>query len=388
MAALAWTPTHMIAAHPPPRLLFVTADVRHGARLCDSVQASGLATLEHVDRLPDGSTLVATGAIDAVVLEIGRAGGIHMDAIEALRAELRDRIPIVVIASASEEALAHEAVEHGAQDYLLRERVDVDVMLRCVRYAQERLEWRRESRRQEAELLQSQKMEAIGRLAGGVAHDFNNVLAAIFGYSDLLLEQFTEDDPRRADLQEIRRSAERAAALTRQLLAFSRKQIMQPRRLNLNEVIVNLRALLTRLVGEDITLEFHAQDEPWSVHADPGQMEQVLMNLAANARDAMPEGGRLTIETANAVVHADTSRPGLESGNFVTLTVADSGTGVPEDVRAHMFEPFFTTKEQGKGTGLGLATVYGIVKQSGGSVYVESEEGAGTRFVICLPRVP
>ncbi len=164
---------------------------------------------------------------------------------------------------------------------------------------------------------------------------------------------------------------------------------MQPRRLDLNEVITNLQPLLVRLVGEDITLLFEGQEEVWTVHADPGQMEQVLMNIVANARDAMPEGGRLAIHTANVVVRGDAERrPGLDEGDYVAMTVADTGSGVPEDVRTHMFEPFFTTKEQGKGTGLGLATVYGIVKQSGGSVYVESEDGEGTRFVIYLPRVP
>jgi signal transduction histidine kinase len=280
-------------------------------------------------------------------------------------------------------------MQRGAQDYLIIDRTDADLLVRSVRYARDRVAWRRESRRQEAELLQAQKMEAIGRLAGGVAHDFNNVLAAIFGYCDLLLEQFTRNDPRRADVQEIRRSAERAAALTRQLLAFSRKQILQPRLVNLNDIVGGIQNLIAPLVGADVTVDIRGPRDLWSVRADPGQMEQVLMNLAANARDAMPEGGRLTIETANVEVRADPrTRPGLQSGAYVTMSVTDNGTGVAEDIRAHMFEPFFTTKDQGKGTGLGLATVYGIVKQSGGSVYVESEEGAGTRFVIYLPRVP
>ena len=243
-------------------------------------------------------------------------------------------------------------------------------------------------RHSEEQLRQAQKLEAVGRLAGGVAHDFNNVLTAIFGYSDLLMEQFTLDDVRRADVQEIRRSAERAAALTRQLLAFSRKQVMQPRLLNLNDVIRNVQNLLARLVGEDIQVQLTLADDLYAVMADPGQIEQVLMNLAANARDAMPEGGRITITTANT--HVDTERPdrpGLRPGRYACLTVEDSGAGIPEHVRAHIFEPFFTTKEQGKGTGLGLATVYGIVKQSGGGIYVESAEKEGSRFLIYLPRV-
>ena len=244
-------------------------------------------------------------------------------------------------------------------------------------------------RQSEEQLRQAQKMEAVGRLAGGVAHDFNNVLTAIFGYSDLLLEQFPPEDARRADVQEIRRSAERAATLTRQLLAFSRKQVMQPRLLNLNDVITNVQSLLRRLVGEDIQLHLDLATDLMPVMADPGQVEQVLMNLAANARDAMPEGGRLDIATKNAQVESDPfERPGLKTGNYAMLVVHDTGSGMAENVRTHVFEPFFTTKEQGKGTGLGLATVYGIVKQSGGGIYVESREGQGTTFAVYLPTPP
>ncbi len=242
----------------------------------------------------------------------------------------------------------------------------------------------------EERLRQAYKMEAVGRLAGGVAHDFNNVLTAIFGYTDLLRDQLPEGDPRRADLDEIRRSAERAASLTRQLLAFSRKQVMQPRVLDLNEVVENVQKLLTKLVGDDVELELGLDPDLWRVRADPGQVEQILMNLAANARDAMPEGGRVVIATANLTMGDDDVRelPGLVPGAYVRLRVTDSGEGMSEDVRRNIFEPFFTTKEQGKGTGLGLATVYGIVKQTGGGIYVQSEKGQGTRFDIFLPRVP
>ena len=378
----------MTAGFPPLRILLVAANGQTTTRLLEETNASGVAILEHAVSLP-GPSALTTATIDAIVLDTARPDGFDLSALDTLRGAAGDRIPIVVLTNDDDEEIVHEAMERGAQDYLTRDRADMDLLVRSVRYARDRLTWRRESRRQEAELLQAQKMEAIGRLAGGVAHDFNNVLAAIFGYSDLLLEQFADDDPRRADIQEIRRSAERAAALTRQLLAFSRKQIMQPRVLNLNDVVSGLQKLLARLVGEDITLDVHGLKDLWAVRADPGQMEQVLMNLAANARDAMPEGGRLSIDTANVNVQADPrQRPGLQPGAYVTLTVTDNGSGVAEEVREHMFEPFFTTKDQGKGTGLGLATVYGIVKQSGGSVYVESEEGWGTRFMIYLPRVP
>ena len=241
----------------------------------------------------------------------------------------------------------------------------------------------------EAQLRQAQKMEAVGRLAGGVAHDFNNVLTAIFGYADLVLESFDHADSRRQDMEEIKRAAHRAASLTRQLLAFSRKQVMQPRQVNLNEIIENLETLLLKLIGQEIVLQIHTSPSLWNVRADPGQIEQVLMNLASNARDAMPEGGRLTITTANEDLRPEdaTALLGIEPGRFVRLTVADTGHGVPVDVRAHIFEPFFTTKDQGKGTGLGLATVYGIVKQSGGWVYLDEAPPSGTSFRIYLPRV-
>ena len=236
----------------------------------------------------------------------------------------------------------------------------------------------------EAQLQQAQKMEAVGRLAGGVAHDFNNVLTAIFGYTDLLSDQIHPDDPRRADVDEIRRAADRAASLTRQLLAFSRKQIMQPRLLDLNDVILNIRKLLERLVGEDVRIEMDTDADLVRVRADPGQVEQVLMNLAANARDAMPEGGTLTIRTRNERIDEASARPGLSAGEYAVVEVSDTGKGMAAAVRERVFEPVYTTKELGKGTGLGLATVYGIVKQTGGGIYVESEEGAGTTFAMYL----
>jgi PAS domain S-box-containing protein len=242
-------------------------------------------------------------------------------------------------------------------------------------------------RHTESQLRQAQKMEAVGRLAGGVAHDFNNVLTAIFGYADLLLDGLEPGDPRRLDVEEIKRAGNRAAALTRQLLAFSRKQVLQPRRLNLNEVIGSIQTLLRKLVGDEIELRIELDPALGEAVADPGQIEQVLMNLAANSRDAMPDGGCLSIVTRNEDVTEDeaASMLGLTPGRFVTLTVSDTGHGIPEDVRAHVFEPFFTTKAQGKGTGLGLATVYGIVKQSGGWIYLDEAPGPGASFTVYLP---
>jgi PAS domain S-box-containing protein len=244
-----------------------------------------------------------------------------------------------------------------------------------------------ELRATEAMLRQAHKMEAVGRLAGGIAHDFNNVLTAIYGYADLLLEEVPPGDYRRADVEEIRRCAERAAALTRQLLAFSRQQLLQPQVLDLNAVVDEVHRLLARTVGTEIVVEFEPAGRLWPVRADPNQMAQVLMNLGINARDAVPEGGALTIRTSNRTVSAQEalSLPGLEPGDYVVLSVTDTGSGIPEHVRPHVFEPFFTTKQPGQGTGLGLATVYGIVKQSGGGIYVESEERQGTTFTIYLP---
>jgi two-component system cell cycle sensor histidine kinase/response regulator CckA len=241
----------------------------------------------------------------------------------------------------------------------------------------------------ETRLLQSAKLEAVGRLAGGVAHDFNNLLGVIMGYADLVLKRLPADEPMRRNLQEIQKAAERASALTKQLLAFSRRQILQPRVLDLNHAIYDVESMLQRVIGEDISLVTVLREDVGKVKADPGQVQQVLMNLAVNARDAMPEGGRLTIETANVEVEESYARQrlGVTSGPYVMMAVSDTGCGMTEEVQAHIFEPFFTTKGPEKGTGLGLATVYGIVKQSGGNIWVYSEPAKGTTFKVYLPRV-
>ncbi len=245
-----------------------------------------------------------------------------------------------------------------------------------------------ERRELEQQLRQSQKMEAVGRLAGGVAHDFNNLLMVISGYCEFLLEKIGPDPALRGPAQEISKAAERATSLTRQLLAFSRKQMLTPKILDLNAVVTENIKMLTRMIGEDIDLVMIPGSGLGTVKADPGQIEQVIMNLAVNARDAMPQGGKLTIETSNASLNDAfaRSRAGMRPGEYVKLSISDTGAGMDPETQSHIFEPFFTTKGT-KGTGLGLSTVYGIVKQSGGYIWVQSELGKGTSFEVYLPRV-
>jgi signal transduction histidine kinase len=240
----------------------------------------------------------------------------------------------------------------------------------------------------EEQLRQSQKLDAIGQLAGGVAHDFNNLLTVIGGYSSILLGKLSEASPHRSSIEEIKKASDRAGTLTRQLLAFSRKQILQPKVLDLNLVVTDLEKMVRRLIGEDIDFLTITSPVLGKVKADPGQIEQVLLNLIVNARDAMPKGGKLTIETRN-VVHSEeyAQRHAALPGPYVMLAVSDTGCGMDATIQSRVFEPFFTTKGPNKGTGLGLATVYGIVKQSGGNIWIYSEAGRGSTFKVYLPRV-
>ena len=246
-----------------------------------------------------------------------------------------------------------------------------------------------ERKQLEQQLYLSQKLEAVGRLSGGVAHDFNNLLGVIIGYSEVMQKRMPPNDRFREAADEILKAAHRAAALTKQLLAFSRKQVLEPKVLDLNTVVADVEKMLKRLIGEDILLEILVSPDLHAVKADPGQIGQVIMNLAVNARDAMPNGGKLTIETANTTLdEKDAGRYRyVVPGQYVKLRVSDTGCGMDAETQSHVFEPFFTTKEKGKGTGLGLATVYGVVKQSGGYIWLQSDVGKGTQFEIFLPRV-
>jgi len=240
----------------------------------------------------------------------------------------------------------------------------------------------------EEQFRQSQKMEAIGRLAGGVAHDFNNLLTVIIGYSELILGQIAEEDSLYHKVRQIDRAGRRAEALTRQLLAFSRKQILQPKIINLNQMIGDMEKMLNRLIGEHIELQTILADELFFLKADPGQIEQVIMNLSINARDAMPEGGKLVITTGNCMIEKSVPSEfeNVNPGSYIELTITDNGIGMDNVLKKQIFEPFFTTKEKGKGTGLGLSTVYGIIKQSNGGIRVESSKGRGTSFQILFPQ--
>jgi two-component system cell cycle sensor histidine kinase/response regulator CckA len=246
-----------------------------------------------------------------------------------------------------------------------------------------------EKRRLQEQLVQAQKMEAVGQLAGGIAHDFNNLLTAITGYSELLLGELPPEDLRRGHADEIRKAGERAASLTQQLLAFSRRQVLEPKVLDVNIVVSDIERMLRRLIGEHIELKTPKAPDLWKVKADPGQIEQAILNLVLNARDAMPSGGTLAIETSNAQLDESFTRNHVptQPGPYVCVAVSDTGVGISDDVKARLFEPFFTTKERGKGTGLGLSTTYGIVKQSGGYLWCDSEVGRGTTFRVLLPRV-
>ena len=323
--------------------------------------------------------------------EMPNFGG--FEALQLLKESGHD-LPFILVSAVISEETAVAAMKAGAHDYIMKRNLArlVPAIERELRDAQTRVARKAAEtalRQSEEQLRQVQKIEAVGRLAAGVAHDFNNILTAIMGHSELLLRQLDAGDPRRKNAEQIEKVAHLAAGLTRQLLIFSRKQVIEPRVLDLNAVILDIKKMLRRLIGENI--EFCTLLDPAAGHikADPGQIEQVIMNLAVNARDAMPKGGKLTVTTANTTRDKNHLKnfPDMGAGDYVMLAIADTGTGMSEEVKAHLFEPFFTTKPPGTGTGLGLATCFGIVKQNTGHINVHSELGSGTTFKIYFPQV-
>ncbi len=326
-----------------------------------------------------------TESWDIAIADVPAPGG----ALWALRIlqEAGIDLPMIVVSGKAKDADVMAALKAGAADHVTRSslmRLN-SAVTRELRSAK----MRRDRTALEEQFRQAQKMEAVGRLAGGVAHDFNNLLTVITGYSDLLLAGRDLADHQRSALEQIRRSAERGGALTKQLLSFSRRQPLQTRALRINDLVIHIEKMLRRLIGEDIELVVLLAAEMDTVEADPGRIEQVIMNLAVNARDAMPSGGKLTLET-NAITLSENltaRRLGLPAGRYVRLKVTDTGVGMDAQTQSHLFEPFFTTKKAGRGTGLGLATAYGIIRQSRGAIRFKSEVGKGTTASVYLPLV-
>ncbi len=371
----------------PLRVLIVEDNEDDASLVLRELRRSGYAvTFERVETPQTMRAALEKEAWDVILSDFTMP---HFDARAALAVvqEMGFDLPFIIVSGSIGEDVAVAAMKAGAHDYLMKGHLVrlAPVIEREMREAAAR----KEHKRLEAQLLQAQKMETVGRLAGGVAHDFNNLLTVILGYTEIATETITANEEATECLEAVTQAANRAANLTRQLLAFARQQVIEPKVINLNDLILDLEKMLRRLIGEDIELMTLPFPELGLVKADPGQIEQVLVNLAVNARDAMPEGGKLTIETANVRLDEEYARQHMEviPGEYILLAVSDTGCGMEENVQAHIFEPFFTTKELGKGTGLGLATCYGIVKQSGGSIWVYSELEHGTTFKIHLPRV-
>jgi signal transduction histidine kinase/ActR/RegA family two-component response regulator len=368
----------------PLRVLIVSDSEAEAVRLMDELRKS--------DYVPSYERVAAADAFREALAQkrdliLADYASVELPAIAALALlhETGADIPLVAIAGPVPEENVLEALKAGAAGFIRRDHLSR--LGATVAREMSQAEGRRERARLEQQFRQAQKMEAVGRLAGGVAHDFNNLLTVITGYADLLLCGGNLQTSQRTALEEVRRAAERGGALTHQLLAFSRRQPFIPRAVQLNALILNMEKMLSRLIGEDIALITVLAAEPASTRTDPGQIEQVIMNVVVNARDAMPGGGKLIIETINAQVEPAYAGPNvdLKPGSYVVLAISDTGVGMDPETTAHLFEPFFTTKAPGKGTGLGLATAYGIVKQSGGAISVYSEAGRGTSVKIYLP---
>lgn len=330
------------------------------------------------ERLDLALEQVAQHEFDVILLDLTLPDSSGLQTFEKMHTQAPG-IPTIVVTGMDVEILGTEAVQKGAQDYLIKGQVDTPLLVRSVRYAIER-------KLLENQLLQSNRLESVGELAGGVAHEFNNLLTTIMGYTQLGIAGLSPEDPVCSDLEVVLRSAERASRLATQLLTFSRQQVSEPKVFDLNQLILNTGKLLRSVIDKDVELVMLLSPDLDLVSADPNQIEQILMNLVVNARDAMPTGGKLVIQSTNVNVdQAQADRWNCPSGKYVSLTVNDNGIGMNEEVKRKVFDPFFTTKETGKGTGLGLSICYGIIKQNGGHIEVDSEVDNGTTFKIFLP---
>jgi signal transduction histidine kinase len=378
----------------PLRLLLVQPSEQEAALLTEDLSRAGFdPAVERVETLEALQAALAQEGWDLVVADWSMPT-LKAQEVFALLHQRDLDVPVIVVSVAGGEEAAVAAMKAGACDYLLKDNPArlVQAVERQVREAAGRRERKRaevSQRQVEEQLRQTQKMDAIGKLTGGIAHDFNNLLTIVTGYSELVLSRLMPNDPLRDPVQEIKKAGDRAAGLTGQLLAFSRRQVLQPQLLDLNQVVAMTEPTLRRQIGADVELKTTPGALQAHVQADQGQLEQVILNLVANARDAMPHGGTLTIETADVELEAAYADGHLEvePGPYALLAVTDTGCGMDAATRARLFEPFFTTKEEGKGMGLGLSTVYGIVKQSAGHIWVYSEPGLGTTFKIYLPRI-
>ncbi len=378
----------------PVRILHLEDDPNDAELIQARLEAEGLlVAVERVATREDFTAAVQRGDCDLILSDYALPGFDGASALGIARACAPD-IPFIIISGTLGEEAAVESVRNGATDYVLKQRLSRlgPSVRRALAEAEERSKRKQTEdalRKSEAQLRHAQKMEAVGRLAAGVAHDFNNLLTAIIGYTQLMQRRFTPDHPAMQDAEEVLGAAERAASLTRQLLIFSRQQVLAPRVLDLNSIVTNMDRMLRRLIGADIDLRTVPAGDLGRIKADPGQIEQVLVNLVVNARDAMPSGGSLTIETGNVELDDPYARdhPSARPGRHVVLAVSDSGCGMDPETQARIFEPFFTTKEVGKGTGLGLSTVHGIVQQGGGHIELYSEVGVGSVFKVYLPCV-
>jgi two-component system, cell cycle sensor histidine kinase and response regulator CckA len=379
-------PSQKPAIRKAVKILLVEDNQGNADLFTEYLRIAGEFDPVRVSRLSEAFNRLSEGDVELILLDLNLPDSNGLDTLRRVHAKVPG-IPIIVLTAHSGESMITEAIREGAQDYLVKTEIVPNLLNRSIRYSIERHHAAMVLKDLELRLLQSQKMEAVGRLAGGVAHDFNNLLTAILGYCKLLETSLDAGDRRISDLNEITEASKRAASLTGQLLAFSRRQVLAPKVLNLNRTVTTMEKMLRRLIGEDLNFSVSLDPKLNNIRADAGQLEQVIMNLAVNARDAMPKGGRISVETGNIAFSEDS--PGrhdvIPSGDYVMVAVSDTGCGMTTETLSHIFEPFFTTKEQGKGTGLGLCTVFGIVKQSGGYVWVYSEPGQGSAFKIYFP---